>query len=145
MITVHTTAGIEVLQGAVKGAEERAKELHIDRPYIVGVTLLTSEKIETDTLDIVLNRARSAKEAGLDGVVCSALEAKKIREEFGNEFIIVTPGIRSDNSSKDDQKRTATVIQAVEAGSNFLVIGRPILKAEDPLAAAEEFLGDLHK
>jgi orotidine-5'-phosphate decarboxylase len=81
---------------------------------------------------------------GLDGVVCSVSEVTILRRKIKKNFIIVTPGIRSNDSAKDDQKRIATVSQAVKAGSNFLVIGRPILQAENPLATAEELLGDLY-
>jgi len=140
MITVHTAAGIEVLQSAVRGAKERAEELHIDRPLILGVTVLTSEKPEADTLSMVLERARLAKEAGLDGVVCSALEAKKVREKFGDEFIIVTPGIRPKGYSADDQKRATTAKEAIDAGANYIVVGRPILDAKDPLKAIKDLL-----
>ncbi|MBU0547607.1 MAG: orotidine-5'-phosphate decarboxylase [Candidatus Omnitrophica bacterium] len=138
MITVHTDAGVEGLRSAVKGAKERAEELHIDRPLIVGVTLLTSEKPEADALGIVLERAHWVKEAGLDGVVCSALEARKVREAFGNEFIIVTPGIRPKGYSANDQKRVTTAREAIDAGANYIVVGRPILDAKDPLKAIKD-------
>ncbi|MDP2830821.1 MAG: orotidine 5'-phosphate decarboxylase / HUMPS family protein, partial [Candidatus Omnitrophota bacterium] len=88
--------------------------------------------------------ARLAKDSGLDGVVCSALEAMEVRKACGADFIIVTPGIRSSKDAMNDQKRTANVTQAIKAGSNFLVIGRPILEANDPIAKTEELLGDLY-
>jgi len=146
MMTVHTAAGPEVLQSAVRGAAERAKELGIVGPYIVGVTVLTSENLGTDTLKVVLERAQLAKDAGLDGVVCAGTETKMIREKFGPHFIIVTPGIRAGDSKPDDQKRTVTVQEAIDAGSNFLVVGRPILEAEDPIAAVKRMFskGETH-
>lgn len=139
MMSVHIKGGIDMLREAVKGASEKATELNIKKPFIVGVTKLTSEEA---TLKEVLDAARIAKEAGLDGVVCSALEAKKIREEFGVNFIIVTPGIRPKGSSADDQKRTTTAKEAIEAGSDFIVVGRTILKAVDPLKAAQEMIAE---
>ncbi|MDP2927943.1 MAG: orotidine-5'-phosphate decarboxylase [Candidatus Omnitrophota bacterium] len=144
MMTVHIKGGRAMLDAAAKGAAEKAKELGIEKPFIVGVTRLTSEKDNVDTLKEVLQAAQLAKDSGLDGVVCSALEAEEVRKVYGEHFIIVTPGIRPDKAVTDDQKRTATVKEAVKAGSNFLVIGRPILKAPDPLLQTEELLGDLY-
>jgi len=140
MMTVHTDGGPEMLKAAVEGAREKANELKIKRPYIVGVTVLTSKSEDKDTQKTVLERARIAKEAGLDGIVCAVTEASMIRKEFGEKFLIVTPGIRPDNKASDDQKRTATVEKAIKSGSNFLVIGRPILKAQDPLLALQKIL-----
>jgi orotidine-5'-phosphate decarboxylase len=143
MMTVHTKGGKLMLEAAAKGAEERAKELNITKPFIVGVTRLTSDDNNQSTLEDVLVAAKLAKDSGLDGVVCSVLEAAEVRKLCGADFIIVTPGIRSSKDAIDDQKRTANVKQAVKAGSNFLVIGRPILGANDPIAKTEELLGDL--
>ncbi|PIQ87969.1 MAG: orotidine-5'-phosphate decarboxylase, partial [Candidatus Omnitrophica bacterium CG11_big_fil_rev_8_21_14_0_20_43_6] len=127
-----------------RGAEEKAQELNIRKPLIVGVTRLTSDDNNQYTLEEVLKAAKFAKDSGLDGVVCSALEAAKVREDCGADFIIVTPGIRSSKDPLNDQKRTANVKQAIKAGSNFLVIGRPILEAKDPIAKTEELLGELN-
>ena len=143
MMTVHIKGGQKMLEYAVKGAVEKAKKLGIDKPFIVGVTRLTSDEDSVDTLKEVIQAAQLAKASGLDGVVCSALEATEVRKACGENFVIVTPGIRSSKDAIGDQKRTADVKQAVKAGSNFLVIGRPILKANDPLAKARELLGDL--
>lgn len=144
MMTVHIKGGRTMLEYAVKGAAEKAKELNIEKPFIVGVTRLTSDDNNKNIPGDVLEAAKLAKDSGLDGVVCSVLEAMEVRKACGADFIIVTPGIRSDNDAADDQKRTASVKQAVKAGSDFLVIGRPILKADDPLAKTEELLGDLY-
>lgn len=144
MMTVHIKGGRPMLEAAVKGAIEKAKELNIEKPFVVGVTRLTSDDNNQNTLEDVLEAAKLAKDSGLDGVVCSVFEAAEVRKVCGAEFIIVTPGIRSSKDVADDQKRTANVSQAVKAGSNFLVIGRPILKAKDPLSTAEELLGDLY-
>lgn len=139
MITVHTQGGPEMLKAAVKGAEETSKELNIKKPYVVGVTVLTSDE-QGDAAKVVLERAKLAQEAGLDGVVCSAHEAAAVREEFGKDFIIVTPGIRPKGAKADDQNRVATAKEAFAAGANYIVVGRPILEAKDPLKAASELI-----
>jgi orotidine-5'-phosphate decarboxylase len=138
MMTVHTKGGIEMLKAAVKGAADKAKELKITRPFIVGVTRLTSERSEENTQGAVLEAARLAKEAGLDGVVCSALEAPMIRKEFGDDFLIVTPGIRPQGYKSDDQSRVVTAKEAIDAGADYIVVGRPIIQAPDPLKAVKE-------
>lgn len=140
MMTLHTLGGLEMLKAAVKGASDKAAELKINKPYLVGVTVLTSDNSKEETPKIVLERAKLARAAGLDGVVCSPLEAALIRKEFGKDFIIVTPGIRPKTAKADDQKRTATAKEAISAGSDFLVVGRPILEAKDPLEALGELL-----
>lgn len=140
MMTLHTLAGKEALKAAVRGASGKAGELKIKKPYLVGVTVLTSESVDKDTSKLVLERAKLANEAGLDGVVCAVHEASIIREEFGKDFLIVTPGIRPKNYKADDQSRVATVQKAMEAGADFIVVGRPILEANDPVKAIEEML-----
>lgn len=139
MMTAHASASKEDLEGAVKGAKDKAGELGISPPYVVGVTVLTSEEA---TEALVLERARKAKDAGLDGVVCSVNEAAAVRQQCGKDFIIVTPGIRPKNYPADDQKRTGTAKEAAAAGANYIVVGRPILKAEDPRRAAEEIIAE---
>ena len=115
-------------------------------PLIVAVTILTSLKQEdlgAIGIDLPIEEAVSrlavlAKQAGVNGVVASAQEAQRIKAACGNDFIIVTPGIRPQDTSLDDQKRVVTPKEALRAGSTFMVIGRPILKASDPLKAAQE-------
>ena len=143
MMTVHTKGGIAMLKEAVRGAKQKAEELKIAKPFVVGVTRLTSEENKGDIQSEVLEGARLAKDDGLDGVVCSAQEAALIRKEFGKDFIIVTPGIRPKGAAVDDQRRTATASEAIAAGCNYLVVGRPIIKAKDPLKTAEEILADI--
>ncbi len=138
MMTVHTAGGLNMLQAALKGAQTKASSLGVARPYIIGVTVLTSEPTASS---VVLERALLAKQAGLDGVVCSALEAREVKRSCGSNFIVVTPGIRPKDSPADDQKRTATAQEALEAGADFLVIGRPIVQAPDPLEAVKKILG----
>jgi orotidine-5'-phosphate decarboxylase len=140
MMTLHTLGGIEMLKEAVKGATEKANELKRQKPYLVGVTVLTSEAANKDTSRTVLERAHLAKDAGLDGVVCAATETKMIREEFGPDFIIVNPGIRAKIAKGNDQKRVTTAKEAIEAGANYIVVGRPILEAKDPLKALDDLL-----
>jgi orotidine-5'-phosphate decarboxylase len=140
MMTIHTVGGQEMMRFAVNAAAERAKELGIIRPKIVGVTVLTSDEQAENTQKKVVAMAISAKQAGLDGVVCSVQEAMAVRQTCGKDFIIVTPGIRPQGLDKGDQKRVATSKAAMEAGSDFLVVGRPIVAAADPLKAAQGFL-----
>ena len=140
MLTLHISGGQEMLEAAVAAARRQAKTLKIARPLLIGVTVLTSQKTKPKE---VLALAKQGITCGLDGVVCSAQEAIALRREIKKNFVMVTPGIRPDNSGKDDQKRTATVSQAIKAGSDFLVIGRPILKAADPLSQTGELLRGL--
>ena len=124
------------------------------RPLLIAVTQLTStdqEAMERDLLihepidQVVLHYAKTAKNAGLDGVVCSPLEAAKVHEACGAAFLTVTPGVRFADSGADDQKRVMTPAKAREAGSDYIVVGRPITQASDPVAAyrrcVSEFLG----
>ena len=140
MMTVHTKGGLEMLKAALRGAIEKAAGLNIPKPLIIGVTSLTSDENNEDTQRTVLQAARMAKDVGLDGVVCAVSEAAMMRKEFGSDFVIVTPGIRIKKVAGDDQQRTATVSQALKAGSDFLVIGRPILTAKDPASVVDEIL-----
>jgi orotidine-5'-phosphate decarboxylase len=142
MMTLHIKGGIEMLRAAVKGATEKAAELKIPKPFLVGVTNLTSDEKTKSTKEEVIKAAKLAKEAGLDGVVCSVNEAAAVRKECGQGFIIVTPGIRPKNYPADDQKRKATAKEAADAGANYIVVGRPILKAKDPRRVAEEIIAE---
>lgn len=135
MFTLHILGDADMLQAALKAAGEEAAQLKQERPLLIGVTVLTSKEAPSSD---VLTLARIGLECGLDGVVCSAQEAAALRREIKKEFLIVTPGIRLESSAKDDQRRTATVSEALKAGSDYLVIGRPILQAKDPLAAVTE-------
>ena len=124
------------------------------RPLLIAVTQLTStdqESMETDLLihepidKVVMHYAENAKKAGLDGVVCSPLESGKVHEVCGGDFLTVTPGVRFADGDNGDQKRVMTPAQAKEIGSDYIVVGRPITAAEDPVAAynrcVEEFVG----
>ncbi len=145
MLTVHTQGGEEMLRLAATAGAKKAAELGSKKPLIVGVTVLTSDAKRDNLEKVVLERAKLAKAAGLDGIVASVEEAAVIRRELGPEFVIVTPGIRSANDDKGDQKRVATPAEAIRQGSDFLVVGRPIVKAPDPLAAAQKILDEMRK
>jgi len=132
MLTLHILGDEEMLKAAVRVACDESRRLRLKRPLLIGVTVLTSK--EANASD-VLTLAKIGIESGLDGVVCSAREAALLRQKIKKRFIIVTPGIRQNKAAVGDQKRTATVDEAIKAGSDFLVIGRLILEADDPAAA----------
>lgn len=143
MLTVHALGGFAMMQAAADSAVQTAARLGVPKPIIVGVTVLTSEERRDDLLPVVLDRAGLAKKAGCDGVVASCEEAAVLRKEFGKDFVIVTPGIRSADSDRQDQKRIATPRQAVLSGSDFLVVGRPIVNSENPRQAAKDMLKEM--
>ncbi len=140
MLTVHTQGGLEMLQAASKAAREQAAVFGVPKPLIIGVTVLTSQAKDTNTNDMVVQRALLAKQAGLDGVVASVEEAALVRGRLGKGFIIVTPGIRPAGTDAGDQKRAATPAMAMQSGSDFLVVGRPIIQAPSPRQAALKIL-----
>ncbi|HTZ11683.1 MAG TPA: orotidine-5'-phosphate decarboxylase [Candidatus Margulisiibacteriota bacterium] len=130
MLTLHICGGEEMLKSAVEAARDESRRLKVGRPLLIGVTVLTSKESKPSE---ILRLARLGLNCGLDGIVCSAREVAFIRRQIKKRFIIITPGIRLGGGNKDDQKRTATAAQALRAGSDFLVIGRPLLEADDPL------------
>lgn len=140
MLNVHASGGLEMMQAA-----KQAVDSSDTKPLLIAVTVLTSMNqetlnqigIHTDLSTHVLNLAKLTQQAGLNGVVCSALEAQMLRSNLGSEFCLVTPGIRPANASKDDQSRIVTPANALALGSSYLVIGRPITKADNPLATLE--------
>lgn len=145
MLNVHASGGLEMMQAA-KHAVDNTK----NKPILIAVTVLTSMNqqslnqigIQTDLATHVLNLASLTEKAGLDGVVCSALEASMLRAQLGKEFCLVTPGIRPTNASLDDQSRVVTPKDALALGSSYLVIGRPITQAENPLKALESIYAE---
>lgn len=144
MLNVHTLGGIAMLESA----REAIDKVNLNRPLLIGVTLLTSlteedlavlgfqRKIQEE----VLSLATLAFNAGLDGVVCSSQESALLRKTFGTDFCLVTPGIRFADSKIDDQKRCLTPEAAFAEGSDYLVIGRPITQAEDPAGVLEKIV-----
>jgi len=146
MMTLHTSGGLAMMRAAREAVAGRKR-----RPVLLGVTILTS--LDTAALcriglagpasARVLALARLAKEAGLDGVVASAHEARAIRKACGPRFLIVVPGIRPAKAAVGDQTRVATPAEAIRAGANYLVVGRPITGAADPRAAAAEIAAEI--
>ncbi len=152
IFNVHTFGGYEMMKAAVEVAAKTSQELGIRKPIILGVTLLTSINQEILEKEIgikkrleeqVVHLAKLAKAAGLDGVVASPREIKEIRKACGEDFVILTPGIRPAGKSSDDQKRVMTPREAIKLGSDFLVIGRPIRNAANPVEAAKEILREM--
>ena len=137
MVNVHTLGGKRMMSAA-----REAVEASNNRPFLIGVTILTSHTdeelaeigIQGGAGDNVSRLAGLAMESGLDGVVCSPREASALRQQFP-ESVLVTPGVRLESSQADDQRRTMTPAEAMAAGSSYLVIGRPITQALDPLQA----------
>lgn len=153
---IHTQGGPEMMRAAVKGAQKAASACGAERPVVIGVTLLTSlsEALLREFLkvnpgvsaqDYVVHLAGEAKSAGLDGVVCSAREAAAIRQACGDDFILITPGIRPLWSAGDDQSRIVTPLDALKAGSDYLVVGRPVTAADNPRSVAERVLEEMHQ
>lgn len=151
LITMHGQGGPVMMKAAVQAARETAEQLGVERAKLLAITVLTSFDDEAWTStggqlpisDQVIRLAKLAKECGMDGVVCSALEAKMIREACGDDFLIVTPGIRPSFAATNDQKRIATPASALQDGASRLVIGRPITQAENPREAVRLIIEEM--
>lgn len=146
MVNVHAGGTIEMMKAALKGINSSQK-----RPLIIAVTQLTStseERMKEDLLiekslnDTVVHYAKNTKLAGLDGVVCSPMESTIIHDNCGKEFLTVTPGVRLKDSASDDQVRITTPQDAKKLGSDYIVVGRPITKSENPVQVYEKILGE---
>lgn len=140
MVNLHAAGTIEMMKAALRGLTREDGS----RPLLIAVTQLTStsqermaeELLIRENMDkVVIKYAENADIAGLDGVVCSPLEAGKIHDACGTSFLTVTPGVRFDDASKGDQVRVTTPAKAKELGSDYIVVGRPITQAKDPVAA----------
>ena len=153
IVNLHAAGGSKMMSAALEGLEEGSAGAK--RPLLIAVTQLTStskemmneeQKIPGEVIDSVVNYALVAKKSGLDGIVCSPLEVEKVKKECGKEFVTVTPGIRLASNNKDDQVRITTPSMAREIGSDYIVVGRPITQAVDPVKAykeiKKEFLGN---
>jgi orotidine-5'-phosphate decarboxylase len=153
MVNVHASGGVPMMQAAARAGRESAQRIGAPAPLLIGVTVLTSMDEHTlraggitrSVLEHVVALARMAKEAGLDGVVASPLETAAIRTACGPDFAIVTPGIRGASAGveKNDQARTMGPAAAVKAGASYIVVGRPIISAADPRAAAAAIASEL--
>ncbi len=139
---LHAAGTKRMMEAAIEGLTREDGT----RPLLIAVTQLTStdqEAMENDLLikepidEVVMHYAKNAKEAGLDGVVCSPLEAEKVHTRCGKDFLTITPGVRFADGDVGDQKRVMTPAQAKEIGSDYIVVGRPITAADDPVAAYE--------
>lgn len=150
LVNLHAAGTSEMMKAALEGLTRPDGT----RPLLIAVTQLTStnqEALEQELLiekpidEVVMSYAENAKKAGLDGVVCSPLEAEKVHARCGESFLTVTPGVRFADGDRGDQKRVMTPEQAKEIGSDYIVVGRPITQAQDPVAAYErccrEFIG----
>lgn len=151
ILNVHAGGGPAMMRGALEAAEEESDRLGITRPKVIAVTVLTSmDDGDLDAVgqkgpstDQVVRLARLTQDCGLAGVVCSPREIAAIRAACGPDFTLVVPGIRPAGAAVGDQKRVMTPRQAIDAGADWLVIGRPITGAPDPIAAAREILREL--
>ena len=152
MINMHASGGLIMMKIARARADEVSAERDIPPPILLGVTILTSIEETNFRLSFASARtlseqvvylAQLAQEAGLDGVVASPLEIEPIRKACGDDFVIVTPGIRPKWAETGDQRRITTPAEAIQRGANYIVVGRPIIEAEDPLEATEMILEEM--
>ena len=151
MFNVHALGGLEMMKAAVQATREKAKELGTRKPLLLGVTVLTSLDdqslrqvgIEGSVEEAVSRLARLSEEAAMDGVVASPREIGVIRKACGQDFVVVTPGVRPAAAAKDDQRRVMTPGDAIKAGADYLVIGRPIQQASDPVEAVERIVEEI--
>ncbi|MDD3906059.1 MAG: orotidine-5'-phosphate decarboxylase [Candidatus Omnitrophica bacterium] len=151
MFNVHALGGYEMMRRTAEAVTAEAARLGIAKPNILAVTILTSfdEKalkdigVEGSPKEAVLRLAHLAKKAGLDGVVAAPTETKAIRQNLGKDFLIVTPGVRPAWAAVDDQKRIMTPKEAVAAGADYIVVGRPVTESADPADAAQEILREM--
>jgi orotidine-5'-phosphate decarboxylase len=148
MFNLHAVGGEEMLLAAVEAASEESEKLGLERPLILGVTVLTSFTpvslkqvgVERPLEGQVLELARLCRRCGLQGVVASPLETARLRRELGDDFVIVTPGVRLPGAALQDQKRVMAPREAVEAGADYVVIGRPVTGASDPRKALADII-----
>jgi orotidine-5'-phosphate decarboxylase len=153
MMTLHASGGEEMMAKAAETAAREADQKNMDKPLLLAVTILTSLKqeqlreigMDEDVYEQVLRLARLAKKNGMDGVVCSPHEIDIIKKEFGQDFLVVSPGIRPVWAAAQDQKRILTPGKAVEKGVDYMVIGRPIIQASSPADAFLKVVDELNR
>ena len=150
MFTIHTLGGYDMMKAVSDAVKEEAEKQSYPKPLVLGVTVLTSHDknsleqigINTSTQDTVLNLAELAEKANVDGLVCSGVEVKALREEFGDRFTLVVPGIRP-GTATHDQKRVTTPAEAVSNGADYLVIGRAITEADNPEEVVDQIVSSI--
>lgn len=152
MLNVHAAGGSKMISEAVKAVTACAQKTGIAKPIVLAVTVLTSLNNDDlkeigftrTTSDLVLWLAGVAQKAGASGVVASPQDIERLRQEAGQDFVIVTPGIRSSSDPvADDQKRTLSAFEAIQAGADYIVVGRPIRQAREPLAACRQLVQEI--
>lgn len=152
MLNVHASGGSRMMASAAKAAREAADARGVEAPVVLAVTLLTSLdarelavelRVDCSSVDYVTHLARAAQDAGCAGAVCSPHEVGAVRWACGDDFVIVTPGVRPAWADTGDQRRIATPSEAVASGSDFIVVGRPITAGEDPGANADRIAAEL--
>jgi orotidine-5'-phosphate decarboxylase len=151
MFNVHAMGGFEMMKQTVEAVRMKAATLHTKPPRILAVTVLTSlggsdlalVGITAPIQDQVLRLAQLARTAGIDGVVASPQEIEIIKRECGQDFLVITPGVRPKEAASNDQKRTLTPGEALKRGADYIVIGRPVTQASDPLRALKKIIGEI--
>ncbi len=146
MLNVHALGGRRMMEAAAEAIANKSQP-----PALIAVTVLTSMSaedlaeigIQQSPAELALHLAAMAQSSGLDGVVCSAMEASAMRQQFKADFLLVTPGIRPAGSAQDDQRRIMTPVDAIQAGSSYLVIGRPVTQSDDPLGVLRTINSEL--
>ncbi|MBE9201765.1 MULTISPECIES: orotidine-5'-phosphate decarboxylase [unclassified Nodularia (in: cyanobacteria)] len=152
LLTIHATAGRDALKAATEAVQVGAMQAGVKPPQLIAITLLTSIssrqlafdlKIPLELPEYALEMALMAQECGLNGAVCSPQEVAQLRQTCGDDFLLVCPGVRPSWAEKGDQKRSLTPAQAIKAGANYLVIGRPITAAAEPELAWKKIVEEL--
>jgi orotidine-5'-phosphate decarboxylase len=151
-VNVHALGGKAMIKAAAQSLKESSTRMRVHKPVLLAVTILTSHDSKSLREDVglrgspdkeVVRLAKMAKAAGAEGVVCSPREIRAVRKACGPDFLIVTPGIRQAGAEKQDQKRTLTAGQAIAKGADYLVVGRPIMGAQDPVDAARNIAAEM--
>jgi orotidine-5'-phosphate decarboxylase len=153
MFNVHASGSLEMMRSTVREVRRVCRQEKLRRPIMLAVTVLTSLNqddlkrvgLDVKVADQVVRLALLSKEAGMDGVVASPHEVADIRAACGRRFVIVTPGIRPRDGQRNDQQRVMTPREAVEAGVDYIVVGRPILEAKDPVGAARSIVAEMEQ